>query len=501
MAETTRSSVLAIVKEVTVGTPILPTSGADFVSLQDGFEMVPEFETLENNELSDSIGVKAPIIGISAPTSSVSAYFRHSGTEATAPAYDELIEVAVGEKVAAHATERALTTGSTAGTSSAAATLVFNTGHGADFQRGKAVLLKDATNGYSIRNIASMSTDTATLAFNLAAAPASGVNTGRAILYKPANTPPSLTMSLYRANGAALEVMAGARVSEMAIEATAGELLNMNFSLEGTSYRFDPIEITASTDTLDFDDGSVKVATVAAALYQDPLELAESLQTAMNAVSSGITVTYNSSGAAAGKFTIAKASGTLTLLFATGANLAQSIAAKIGFAATDLSGFLTYDSTNVQVWAAPYTQTPDANINPLVVKASELMIGDFKDYGCSSAQSFTLTVSNTLQNVVDICETSGVSEKLLQQREVTADVVLTLKRHDAEKFKKFRNGDSITFAFNGGIKSGVNWVAGRCVNVFMPSTSRVTAYSVTDTDGIVTIEMTITCGEVFVNLL
>lgn len=508
MAETTRKSVLAIVKEVTVGTPLLPSAGTDFVTLQDGFEMVPEFETLDNNELSPNVGSKAPILGIEAPTASVSHYLRHSGTEATAPNYDELIECAVGEKVAAHATERALTTGSTAGTSSAAATLVFNAGHGADFERGKAVLLKDATNGYSIRNIESMATDTATLGFNLAAAPASGVNTGRAILYKPADAPPSLTMSLYRGNGAALEVMAGARVAEMGIEATAGELLNMNFSLEGTSYRFDPIEITASTDTLDFDDGSVKVATVAAGLYKDPLELAEALETAMNAVSSGITVVYNSSGASAGKFTITKASGSLSLLWNTGANTAQTIGTKLGFSvAADDTGVLTYTSDNVQVWSAPYTPSADTNANPLVVKASEVMIGDFDDYGCSGAQSFTLTITNTLQNVIDICETSGVAEKLLSQREVTAEVVLTLKRHDAEKFKKFRNGDDIRFAFNGGIKSGVNWVAGRCVNVYMPQ-AKVSAYSVTDTDGIVTIEMTLTAyvpasglGEVFVNLL
>lgn len=507
-AETTRKSIMAIRKEVTTGTPLLPSAGTDFVALQDGFEMISEFETLENNELSPNVGQKAPILGIEAPTASVSHYFRHSGTEGTAPNYDELVESAIGEKVAAHATERLLDSGSTAGTASAAALLEFLAGQGADFERGKAVLLKDSVNGYAIRNIESIATDTATLGFNLSGAPAAGVATGRAVLYKPSDTPPSLTLALYRANGAALEVVSGARVSELSLEATAGELLNMSFSMEGTKYHFNPIEITASTDTIDFNDGGVKVATVASKVYQDPHELAAALQIAMNGVSSGITVSYNDSGANAGKFTIAKASGTLSLLWNTGANTAQTIGTKLGFSvAADDTGFLTYTSDNVQVWASPYTPSVDANSQPLVVKASELMIGDFSDFGCSSAQSFTLTVTNTLQNVIDICEESGVSEKLLSAREVVASLVLTLQRHDADKFRRFRTGDDIRLAFNGGIKEGGNWVAGRCVNVYMPQ-AKVSAYSVTDTDGIVTIEMDVTgyvpssgLGEVYVNMV
>ncbi len=508
MAETTRKSVLAIKKEVTSGTPVMPTAGTDFVTLQDGFELIPSFETLDNNELSPNVGSKAPILGIEAPTATVSHYFRHSGVEGTAPNYDELVESAIGEKVAAHATERLLDAGSTAGSATAAAVIEFLGGEGADFERGKAVLLKDSVNGYAIRNIESIATDTATLGFNLVGAPAAGVATGKAVLYKPSDTPPSLTLSLYRGNGAALEVEAGARVAEMTIEAVAGELLNMSFSMEGTKYHFDAIEITASTDTIDFNDGGVKVATVATGVYSDPHELASALQIAMLGVSTGITVKYNDSGASAGKFTIAKASGTLSLLWSTGANTAQTIGGKLGFVtASDDTGFLTYTSDNVQSWSAPYTPSVDTNANPLVVKASELMIGDFDDYGCSGAQSFNLTVTNTLQNVPDICEESGIAEKLLSQREVSAEIVLTLSRHDADKFKKFRTGDDIRLAFNGGIKDGGQWVAGRCVNVYMPQ-AKVSSYSVTDTDGIVTIEMTVTgyvpasgAGEVFINFV
>lgn len=504
MAESTRKTVLAVTEEVTAGTPVLPSSGADYVTLQDGFELKPSFESIDNSELSPNVGSKAPILGIEAPTASVGHYFRHSGTEATAPNYDKLIKAALGAKVSAHATERATTTGSTAGTSSAAAIVKLAAG-GTDFERGKAFLLKDGVNGYAIRNVDAISTNDLTASFNLAGAPASGVNTGRAVLYKPSDTPPSLTLPLYRGNGAALEVMAGSRVSEMTIEAKAGELLNMGFSLEGTKYHFNPIEITASTDTLDFSDGSTRVATVSSKLYKDPHELAQALQDAMNGVSSGITVAYSDSN---GKFTITKASGTLSLLWNTGANTGQTIGGKLGFVTTsDDTGALTYTSDNAQSWASPYSPTSDANVNPLVVKNSEVMIGDFDDYACSGAQSFKATIANTLQNVPDICEESGIAEKLLSQRVVSTDLVLTLRKHDADKFRRFRQGSDIKFAFNGGIKEGGNWVAGRCVNFYMPQ-AKVTSYAVTDTDGIVTIEMTLTAyvpangdGEVYVNFV
>jgi hypothetical protein len=504
MAETTRKSVLAVNKEVTVGTPVLPSSGNSFVALQDGFEMEPSFETLDNNELSPNVGSKAPILGNEQPTASISHYIRAEGTEGSAPLYAPLVESAIGEEVAAHATERLTAGGSTAGTSSAAAVVALASG-GSDFERGKAFLLKDGTNGYAIRNVDLVSVNNLTSSFNLSGAPAAGVGTGRATLYKPADVPPALTLSLYRGNGAALEVMAGGRVSEMSIEANAGEILNGAFTIDGTAYYFDAIEITASTDTIDFNDGGVKVAAVANKLYKDPHELASALQDAMNAVSSGITVVYSDSD---GKFTIAKTAGTLSLLWNTGANTGQTIGGKLGFStAADDTGFLTYTSDNAQVWSAPYTPSSDANVNPLVVKANEVMLGDFDDYGCSAAQSFTATISNTLENVPDICEESGIAEKLLSQRQVTVECVLTLQRHDADKFRRFREGSDVKFAFNGGVKSGGNWVAGRCVNLYLPQ-AKVSSYKVGDANGVVTIEMTLTAyvpasgaGEVYLNFV
>ena len=135
------------------------------------------------------------------------------------------------------------------------------------------------------------------------------------------------------------------------------------------------------------------------------------------------------------------------------------------------------------------------------------MIGDFDDYGCSGVQSFDVTLSNDLQDVKDVCEDGGIKEKILSKRTIEAKVVINLVANDADKFRRFRSGSDVRFAYNGGVKSGGNWVAGRCFNLYLPE-AKITEYEVTDTDGIVTIEATIQAyvktdgqGEAFFNFL
>ncbi len=509
MALATRKSVLAIKKETTSGTPVLPTSGTNFVALQDGFSLTPNFSTLENAELSPNIGGKAPILGIEEPEASVSHYMRHSGVEATAPNFDPLLESAFGEKVAAIA-EQVTVAASTAGTSSAPAVVKVGGGVGALFERGKALLIKDPTNGYSIRNIESIATDDLTLGFNLSGAPGAAVALGRSVLYKPSDTPPSLSLSLYRANGGAVEVVAGAKVSSMSLTAQAGELLNAEFSLAGTGFYYDPIEITASDRYLDFtDDAGTWAAVVAAKLYKDPHELATALQEAMDLVTSTTpTVTYSNS---TGKFTIKTTGTVLSLLWNTGGNTANTIGDKIGFSVaaddTGVAATTGYTSDNPITLSAPYTATPDSNVNPLVVKYNELLFGSFYDIGCSNAQSMTLNIDNTQVNVVDICAESGIAEKLASAREVTMELVLTTQAYDAEKFKRYRLGDDVRVMFNGGVKSGGNWVAGRCVNLYMPQ-AKISSIENADQDGVVVTNITLTAyvpgsgaGEIYLNMV
>jgi hypothetical protein len=502
MALSTRNSVLAIVREVTEGTPVSPSAGTDYIALQEGFDVEPAFTELENAELTGSVGRAKTIVGAEEPTASISHYIRHSGVENTAPNFSDLIEAFMGA-TASKGTERDTIAASTV------SVIKVNVGEGAEYQRGMAVLLKDATNGYRIRNVLSISGDDLTLAQHLptGTAPAAGVNLGRPILYKPAENPVTLSGWLYRGNNAAgaVELLAGCRVTDMSIDASANELINGSFTLSGTSYYFDPIEITASTDTIDFNDGGVKVATVTAKVYKDPYDLASALQTAMDAASADtITVTYSDT---TGKFTIASSGATLELLWNTGANTAQTIGTKLGFSvAADDTGALTYTSDNAVSKASPYTPSFDS-ANPLVAKNNEVLLSSVaSEATCFKASSVTINGTNTKTDIESLCAESGKDGSVISQREISIDIVATLQDHQAQEFNDFRQGTKVMFTYNCGEKSGGNWVAGKCVNFHTP-TATISAFKLSDDNGIVTLEMTLRCyvdsglGEFFINFV
>lgn len=506
----TRKSVQAIVEETTAGTPLDPSAGTQILPLQEGFEMTPATENIDNVELSSSVDSKAPIIGLETPTSTIGHYFRHSGVEATAPSYDLLIKAALGDKVAAP-TEKVTTTGSTSGDLNARGIIKLASG-GSDYERGDAILLKDSSNGYSIRNVYSVSGNDLTLLFNLGnAAPGSGIGCGRNILYKTADTLPSITHWIYRGNGGAKEAMAGSRVASMAIEASVGEALNMQFELAGTGHYFDGIRVDSDDRYLDFNLGAAEIsASVNAKLYQSPHELADALELALtNTGATGtFTVDYKDYGNASGKYFISHSTGVFNLLWNTGTNTANTIGDVLGFStAADDTGATGYFSDNAQDWAAAFSSTADSNVNPLIVKNNEVLLGTFERTVCTEAQEMTITVENTLQDVRDICSESGVGEKLLAGRVSTVEILMTLKKHDAKYYEQFRLGDTVQFAYNGGVKVGGNWVAGRCVNVALFE-AKISEWAVTDTDDVVTISMTLTgtanssgLGIVYVNLL
>lgn len=268
----TRSSVLSIMEEVTEGTPVIPASATDFVALQDDFTMEPSFEVLENAELKSSIGKAKPILGAESPSASMSHYIRASGVVGQAPNYGLLLKAALGA-VAIASTEYDTVSGSTV------SAIKVNTGEGVQFQRGQALLIKDATNNYRIRCIDSVSTDDLNIGFQVPVAPASGVNLGRSVLYYPANSNhPTLTLWHYLGSGGAVQMVSGARVTSASIDSAAGDLINASFDLEGLAYYWDPINILSSDRFIDFtDDDGTFAASVTAKMYKDPYELALSL--------------------------------------------------------------------------------------------------------------------------------------------------------------------------------------------------------------------------------
>lgn len=492
-----RKSVLGIMEEVSEGTPVFPAASTDYLPLQDGFDMSPSFDALDSKELQSSIGKAKGVIGAENPEFSDSHYIRHSGVEGQKPNFSKVLKAAFGAE-SVNATEY--------DTVAASTTLVVkvDAGEGANFERGEALLLKDGANGYSIRNVLSVSGDDLTLGQALSAAPAASVNLGKAILYKPADSGhSSLTGILYRANGGATEMISGARVSELTIKAVANDFVNCDYKLQGISYYLDPMNITATDTKLDFSDGSPKVATITAKVYKDPTDLASAIQTAMNSVSSGITVAYSSS---TGKYTISKASGTLSLLWFTGANAANTVGDKIGFdTSADDTGSLSYLADNALSFAAPHTPSYD-NSQPLVAKYNEVMLGDIADISCFGAQEVTAKLSDTKVDIPDLCAESGRAGSIVSSREVSIDVVALLKQYDADKFARFRQGTQTSFTYNFGEKSGGNWVAGKSANIYCP-TATISSFKVDDKDGLAVLNMTLTAyvesgkGEFYLNFL
>lgn len=482
----TRKSLQGLVIETTEGTPADVSSGSDILSLQDGFTVNFDTDSQENAELNASVDKKASIIGLEHPKTSHSHYFRHSGVEGTRPLYDKLLRASFGSTVDAPVVQKQTGSGSTSGDINTRAILKL-AGGGGEYERGDAILLKDSTNTYSIHNVLSVSGNDLTLLFNMrGSAPASGISCGKNILYKTADEPPSLTHWIFRGNGASKEVFAGMKVASMELSAVVGEPLNISYSMEGTSYGFDPIRVESTDQYLDFNLGAGALAAVVnTKLYSNPHELADALQEAMgNTGASGtFIVDYKDYGNASGKFFIAHSAGVLNLLHNTGANTANAIGDKIGYSlASDDTGASGYFSDSVQDWSSPYSQTLDSNANPLILKNAEVMLGTFERTICTEVSEFTLTIDNTLQPVPDACAESGVGSILLQERNTSLNMTMTMRKHDAKYFEQFRVGDTIQFQFNGGIKVGGNWVAGKCVNVAIIE-AKIIEFQPVDADG------------------
>lgn len=494
-----RKTVLALVRETTEGVPVKPTLTTQYTALQDGFTMTPSFNVLTSAELKASIGKAKDELGAENPQGSVSHYIRASGVEGQDVDYHELLDASFGSKLV-HGTERAAIAGSTT------SLLKVGAGQGVEFPRGRAFLAKDPVNGFAIRNVLSVLGDDITLAQKLVGAPAAGVLLGKCIQYIPADQDhPTLTAWSYLGNAGAIEMMSGVRVTDLSISANAGEFINGSFTLAGVGYFFNPIEIPSTNTKLDVDDaGTPVVATILAKVYKDPHQLADAIAISLNGLGGSVfTVKYDD---AAGKFVITSSGASFGLLNNTGVNAANSFAAIIGFdVSADKTGALTYTSDLAQSWAAPQLPAYDA-ASANVAKSNEVMLGGLNDIACFGAQSFQCNIQNTKTDIPDLCEDSGKSGSLFTQRVVTAQVTYLLKKHEAEKFRAFREGSSVALTYNFGQKVGGQWKAGSIVNLYFP-TMTITALDIQDSNGLCVVQCSLSAyvdagqPEVFLNLL
>lgn len=491
----TRNSVLAIVKETTEGDIVKPSLATQYIALQDDFSMEGGFETLENVELKASIGTAKPIIGAEAPTASLSHYLRSSGVAGQAPNYGVMLEACLG------AVSTASTEYNTVASSTTSVVKV-DTGEGATFERGEALLIKDATNGYRIRCVDSVSSDDLTIGFQVPNAPGTGVNLGKCVLYKPANEGhPTLSLWHYLGNGGAIQAMAGARVTSASFDISAGELINANYSLEGVEYFYDPIEVETGANKIVLDIGAGNVsATVPVGVYKTPHDLASAVLAAIQAAAAGTyTATYSDS---TGKFTVTKSTGTLDIDWLTGTD---TIGATLGFTADD-TGALTYTSDVAQDYSSPQNPSFD-NADPLAAKDNEVMLGLASDYACFKASTVSMNIDTPKSDILSVCEVSGKAGSIINSRAVTISVSALLEQYDAGEFEKFRTGTEVKFQYSFGQKSGGNWVAGKCGALYCP-TATITAFSVTDADGLAQVDLELQAfvnsngdGEVYVSFL
>lgn len=491
---------MAIVEE-TAGEPVSPTSGGDYLAVQDGFSMTPSFEALESAELKPSLAKSKTITGLEQPEASISHYLYHSGTSGVVPEMNLLLKGAFGD-VSVASTQYSVVS-ATAGSTSAAATITVGVGEGAQFEAGEVVLLKFPS-GYKLRPIESISSDTLTLGFNLDNVTGLvGTGLGKAILYKPsaAEVLPKLTVWDYRGNGAAVQMMSGAIVSECSVTAEAGQLINASFTLAGTEFFFDPIEVTASSDTIDFTgDAGAKTATLSVGFLKDPHDAASALASAMTAAAGGQTISVAYSDTT-GKFTV---SATGTVFDVDWATTVDTLGAKFGFTADD-SGSTSYLSDAAIGLTSPQTPALDGQ-DRLVAKANDIFLGEFYDNVCFPAQSIAFTLSNEVVDVKELCSTSGVAEKVASGRTVSVELKATLDTYQAQQFKRFRTNQTTKFMYAFGPKSGGSFVEGKSGLLYIPKCT-ISAFQLEDTDGIVTMTMTLSAftasgeGEVFLNLI
>lgn len=452
-----RATIIAIRKEVNSGDYLKPSAATQFIPVRPGSSLSFEPEKLESDELLNDIGASKSAVGKESLSGSQPNYIRHSGIEGQEPQTGILYESILGTKYVM-ATEYDTVSSSTT------KILKVGSGEGAQFRVGQAVLVKDGTNGYSIRNITAINVDDLHLNFALAVAPLSGVNLGKAVAYIPAaQGHPSFSITKYLGSGHAIEAAAGCTVTELSITADANGYAEAEFSFEGTKYLFNPIEITATNKFIDFtDDQGTFAASVPENLYRTPIELAEAIQAALESASAEtFTVSYSNE---TGKFKIESGSAVLSLLWQSGTNAANSIGTTIGFlVASDDTGAVSYESDNGLSYAAAYVPSYD-NADSIIVKGAELFVGDVDQNVCICAQSVSLSISKESEDVDCICEESGVSEKVPTSRSAEMTFTATLKKNDASLLDALLKNKTISAMLNAGPKQGGNWKAGACVN-------------------------------------
>lgn len=449
--------------------------------MQPDFDLSPDTDSLNNDELRPTIGKSPSIPGAENPKATYSHYARGSGDEGVAPDYRLLLLAAFGNEEV-ESVEDTTVNGST--------TTGINVADGTAWQRGQPMLIKDPTNGFRVRVVDDIATNVLSPSFKVPTAPPSGIDLGKAVFYTPEDEDhPTLTLVHYIGNAGGIRLGSGFRVTDLSIDFSAGELINITSSMEGLEFFYDPIEITTGR-WLDWtDQDGTWAAAVTSKTYKSPHALAAALQSAMAAANPARTpsVTYSDS---TGKFTIKSTGSVLTLKWNTGVHTATTIGGKLGFltAADDTGSPSTtgYISDNAQSWACSFSTDFDDE-TPVAAKSNEVMIGDQDDYLCAGMSKCSFKLGLTRRVNQSVCADSGRDGSNITERQVTFGGTIPLKQHDVDLYRRYQENDDIRVQYTWGRKTGGNWVPGTVLVLYM-SPMKVTSWKITDDNGVATLE-------------
>lgn len=494
MAFSTRSKVMAFVEETTEGVLVDPTA-ADFAAVREGAALTGAVATEASDEIRNSIGASKSFVTKEEPTGNIPRYLKTSGVEGQAPEDAVLVKSCLGG-LEVYGTEEQTIAGSTAGDANTRAQVAVADGRIAagNLKVGQAMLVKDGTNGYAVRNIVALDDsgdpDLLTSSFNFSSAPGAGVGLGKAIYFETKDdSQPTFSAHEYQSSTTASGyhlAEAGVRTTTMTLEFPANGLATVTYELGGIAFFQNPVRITATNKYVDFTDSSSTVAAIISeGVYKTPRHLANEIAAKMTAASvDTISVVFSSK---TGNFTISTDGDPLSLLWQSGTNAANAIATTIGFDnAADDTGALSYTSDNAQTYGPGVTPAFDDS-SPKVVRNNMMLLGTFNDYECFSGQSLTVTITTPKADVPDWCSESGTSESIVTSREVAISGTIKFKKHDIDRIYGLLENETIQMAFVNGNKSGGNWVPGTISSVFVPELS-MDSDQVAEADGYITEE-------------
>jgi hypothetical protein len=232
----TKSTAVAIEKEVTEGTYVTPASAAAYVqTLADGLEIKPTKELLERNVFTASIGKITPRTGQRSVSGSVPTECRANSVEGAAPEFSHLMESAFGTK------RQRTTTVTTKASGNTGSVLQIEDADIADLNIGDIILIKQA-GAYHVSPITAKSSGTGTATVTLLVPKASGNFANSVVIAKfttytvAESGHPTLSITKFT-DDAIKEMAIGCRVNKVALQDfSTGKIPSMSFGFEGLTF-------------------------------------------------------------------------------------------------------------------------------------------------------------------------------------------------------------------------------------------------------------------------